>query len=304
MRIEMLNRFLKKLSKIEYLLNSDEMNLFLQNSFNIIKALDSLKIQNYEDLSRKYCSTFLDYDDNFDTKAGKNELDKFEKKILEMQPKIKHFLLILSSTMEGYKSEQESYNSVINMLSLYEKESLNNMVNNEENKLIFFNMKNQEIIDNVSSVQKDIINPYDRLFTAVTEDYLNSEAMIEALESLKTLNENYNKLNRNLSGINIELSELQAGKSTMKSMFKNKEKEISRLNNEKENIEKNIDDLGNAIKRATFNMQNAIKEYKTVELDNYYAELARIEDDIEKNAKISDDLWESVINNKNLSEFK
>ena len=206
--------------------------------------------------------------------------------------------------MEGYKSEQESYNSVINMLSLYEKESLNNMVNNEENKLIFFNMKNQEIIDNVSSVQKDIINPYDRLFTAVTEDYLNSEAMIEALESLKTLNENYNKLNRNLSGINIELSELQAGKSTMKSMFKNKEKEISRLNNEKENIEKNIDDLGNAIKRATFNMQNAIKEYKTVELDNYYAELARIEDDIEKNAKISDDLWESVINNKNLSEFK
>ena len=51
-------------------------------------------------------------------------------------------------------------------------------------------------------------------------------------------------------------------------------------------------------------MQNAIKEYKTVELDNYYAELARIEDDIEKNAKISDDLWESVINNKNLSEFK
>lgn len=304
MRIEMLNRFLKKLSKIEYLLNSDEMNLFLHNSFNIIKALDSLKIQNYEDLSRKYCSTFLDYDDNFDTKAGKNELDKFEKKILEMQPKIKHFLLILSSTMEGYKSEQESYNSVINMLSLYEKESLNNMVNNEENKLIFFNMKNQEIIDNISSVQKDIINPYDRLFTAVTEDYLNSEAMIEALESLKTLNENYNKLNRNLSGINIELSELQAGKSTMKSMFKNKEKEISRLNNEKENIEKNIDDLGNAIKRATFNMQNAIKEYKTVELDNYYAELARIEDDIEKNAKISDDLWESVINNKNLSEFK
>ena len=30
LRIEMINRFLKKLSKIDYLFNSDEMELFLQ----------------------------------------------------------------------------------------------------------------------------------------------------------------------------------------------------------------------------------------------------------------------------------
>ena len=304
MRVDMLNRFLKKICKIEYLLQSEEMNLFLQNTSNVIKTLDNLKTQTYEELSRKYSTTFLDYDDNFDTKAGKDELDKFEKKLLETQPKIKSFLLILYTVMEKYKNEQENYNAVINMLSLYEKEALTNFINNDENKLIFFNMKNQEIIDNISSVQKDIINPYDRLYTAITEDYLNTEAMTEAFESLKNLHDVYNKLNKNLSNINIELSELQAGKSTMKSMFKNKEKEISRLNNEKENIEKNINDLGNTIKIATFNMQNTIKEFKITELDNYYAELSRIEDDIEKNAKISDNLWESVINNENISEFK
>ena len=127
--------------------------------------------------------------------------------------------------------------------------------------------------------------------------------MTEALEGLKNLQDAYNKLNKSLSNINIELSELQAGKGTMKSLFKNKEKEITRLNNDKESIEKNINDLGNAIKIATFNMQNAIKDFKVIELDHYYAELSRIESDTEANAQISDDLWETVIRDKNISEF-
>ena len=37
MRVQMINRFLKKLSKIDYLFNSDEMELFLQNSSNVVK---------------------------------------------------------------------------------------------------------------------------------------------------------------------------------------------------------------------------------------------------------------------------
>ena len=76
--------------------------------------------------------------------------------------------------MEGYKSEQESYNSVINMLSLYEKESLNNMVNNEENKLIFFNMKNQEIIDNVKNIA-DVKEEYGEKFKEFYDEFCNFE---------------------------------------------------------------------------------------------------------------------------------
>jgi hypothetical protein len=50
-------------------------------------------------------------------------------------------------------------------------------------------------------------------------------------------------------------------------------------------------------------MQNAIKDFKVIELDHYYAELSRIESDTEANAQISDDLWETVIRDKNISEF-
>jgi len=302
-RAEMINRFLKKIAKIKYLMESDEMGLFLQNTSNVGKTLEGIKAENYEDLSKKYFSTFLDYDDNFDTKAGKEDQDKFEKKLLESLPKMKNFLLLVSAAMERFADEQENYSAVINMLSFYEKESLSNFVNNDENKLVFFNMKNQELCENIGNSQKQVINPYGRLYSAITDDYLNSEAMTEALEGLKNLQDSYNKLNKSLSNINIELSELQAGKGSVKSLFKNKEKEITRLNNDKEAIEKNINNLGNAIKIATFNMQNAIKDFKITELDNYYAELSRIESDTEKNAQISDDLWETVIKDKNISEF-
>ena len=301
-RVEMLNRFLKKISKIKYLMESEEMSLFLQNTSNIAKTLDGMKIPNYEDLSKKYFSTFLEYDDNFDTKAGKDDQDKFEKKLMESIPKMKNFVLLVSAAMERYMDEQQNYSEVINMLSEYEKESLSNFVDNDENKLVFFNTKNQELCKNISDAKNEMINPFDRLYSAITEDYLNSEAMTEALEGLKMLQDNYNKLIKSLSNINIEMSQLQAGKGVL-TMFKNKEKEITRLNTEKENLEKSINNLGNVIKIATFNMQNTIKDFKITELDNYYAELSRIENDIDKNAQISDDLWETVIQDKNISEF-
>ena len=302
-RVEMINRFLKKVSKISYLLNSEEMKLFLQNTSNFGKSFDNLKAPNYEDLAKKYFSTFLEYDDNFDTKMGKEEQDKFEKKLVDSQPKIKQFLSLVTAAMERYSDEQENYSAVTKMLSSYEKEFLSNFVNNEENNMVFNNSQNQELSKNVSDNEKEVINPYDRLYSAITEDYLNSEAMAEALEGLNNLQETYSKMNKNLLNLNIELSELQAGKSSVKTMFKNKEKEMTKLTNEKESLEKNINDLGNVIKIATFNMQNAIKEFKISELANYYAELSRIESDTEKNAKISDDLWENVIKDKNISEF-
>ena len=72
---------------------------------------------------------------------------------------------------------------------------------------------------------------------------------------------------------------------------------------EKEKLEKDIDYLGQIIKIATFNMQNQIKKFKIVSLDNYYNELSKIERDTEKNARIYDELWDIVVKDKNISEY-
>ena len=305
LRIEMINRFLKKLSKIDYLFNSDEMELFLQNSSNVSKTLDSIKEDTYEELLKKYASVFTDYDDNFDTITGKKDQDEFAKKLSENYPKLRAFRMFIAQEKERFKDIQKNYLVIINNLSIYEKEVVNTFVNNDENKLVFYNMKNIDLCKNISNAQEKVINPYDRLYEAITEDYLDTEAMQEALESLKKLQDDYNKLTKNLTSTNITLNDLQAGKSNIKSMlsFKGREEKISGLMMEKEKLEKDIENLGQVIKIATFNMQNQIKNFKNVSLENYYGELSRIEKDTESNAKIFDDLWETVVKDGNISEF-
>jgi transposase-like protein len=305
LRIEMINRFLKKLSKIDYLFNSDEMELFLQNSNNVPKTLDSIKEDTYEELLKKYASVFTDYDDNFDTITGKRDQDEFAKKLNENYPKLRAFRAFIAIEKERFKDVQKNYLVIINNLSIYEKEVVNTFVNNDENKLVFYNMKNIDLCKNISNAQEKVINPYDRLYEAITEDYLDTEAMQEALESLKKLQDEYNKLTKNLTSTNITLNDLQAGKSNIKSMFsfKGREESISGLMMEKEKLEKDIENLGQVIKIATFNMQNQIKNFKNVSLEHYYGELSRIEKDTESNAKIFDDLWETVVKDGNISEY-
>ena len=299
LRIEMINRFLKKLSNIDYLFNSDEMELFLQNSSNVPKTLENIKEDSYQELLKKYSGVFTDYDDNFDTIAGKTEQDDFYKKLNVMYPKLRAFRAFIFQERERFKSVQQNYIAVINMLSTYEKEIVNNYVNNDENKLVFFNMKNIDLCKNISNVQEKMINPYDRLYDSITEDYLDTEAMQEALESLKSLQDNYNKLTKNLTSTNVQLNDLQAGKTNVKSLlrFKGREDNINSLMAEKEKLEKDIEYLGQVIKIATFNMQNQIKKFKNICLENYYGELSKIERDTEKNAKIYDELWDIVVIN-------
>ena len=305
LRIEMINRFLKKLSNIDYLFNSDEMELFLQNSSNVPKTLENIKEDSYQELLKKYSGVFTDYDDNFDTIAGKTEQDDFYKKLNVMYPKLRAFRAFIFQERERFKSVQQNYIAVINMLSTYEKEIVNNYVNNDENKLVFFNMKNIDLCKNISNVQEKMINPYDRLYDSITEDYLDTEAMQEALESLKSLQDNYNKLTKNLTSTNVQLNDLQAGKTNVKSLlrFKGREDNINSLMAEKEKLEKDIEYLGQVIKIATFNMQNQIKKFKNMCLENYYGELSKIERDTEKNAKIYDELWDIVVKDKNISEY-
>ena len=305
MRIEMINRFCQKISKIGYLFNSDEMELFLQNSNDVPKTLSGIKAQSYEELLKKYNNVFSDYDDNFDTNAGKVDQDKFLEQLNQNYPRLRSFRASILAMKERYKDIKENYMVIINMLSLYEKEAVNNYVNLDENKLVFFNMKNLELNQNISKCQEDLINPYDRLYDSLTEDYLDTEAMQEAFESLNHLRDTYDKLTKSLTATNTQLIEMQTGKTNIKSIlsFKSRDEDISKLMQDKVKLEEDINCLGKIIKIVTFVMQKEIKNFKGVSLDNYYVELNNLEADTERSAQILDTLWESVVKDKNISEY-
>ena len=305
LRIEQINRFLKKLSNIDYLFKSDEMELFLQNSSNIPKILDNIKEESYQDKLKKYCQVFVDYDENFDTIAGKTDQENFSKQLSIIYQNLRAFKNFIQGEKERYSVFQKQYLAILNLLSFYEKDVIKNLIGENDDKLVLFNPQNIDISKNISTAEENLINPYDRLFDSFTEDFLDAEAMQEALEGLKNLRETYNKLTKNLTSVNVQLNDLQAGKTNVKNLFsfKNKEDNSNKLMIEKEKLEKDIDNLGQIIKIATFNMQIQIKNFKSISLENYYKELRLIQEDTERNAKIIDTLWDSVIKDKNISEY-
>ena len=305
LRIEQINRFLKKLSNIDYLFQSDEMELFLQNSSNIPKILDNIKEESYQDKLKKYCQVFTDYDENFDTIAGKTDQENFSKQLSIIYQNLRAFKNFIQGEKERYSAFQKQYMAILNLLSFYEKDVIKNLIGENDDKLVLFNPQNIDISKNISTAEENLINPYDRLFDSFTEDFLDAEAMQEALEGLKNLRETYNKLTKNLTSVNVQLNDLQAGKTNVKNLlsFKNKEDNSNKLMIEKEKLEKDIDNLGQIIKIATFNMQIQIKNFKSISLENYYKELRLIQEDTERNAKIIDTLWDSVIKDKNISEY-
>ena len=305
LRIEQINRFLKKLSNIDYLFKSDEMELFLQNTSNIPKILDNIKEESYQEKLKKYSQVFVDYDENFDTIAGKTDQENFSKQLSIIYQNLRAFKNFIQGEKERYSVFQKQYLAILNLLSFYEKDVIKNLIGENDDKLVLFNPQNIDISKNISTAEENLINPYDRLFDSFTEDFLDAEAMQEALEGLKNLRETYNKLTKNLTSVNVQLNDLQAGKTNVKNLFsfKNKEDNSNKLMIEKEKLEKDIDNLGQIIKIATFNMQIQIKNFKSISLENYYKELRLIQEDTERNAKIIDTLWDSVIKDKNISEY-
>ena len=218
---------------------------------------------------------------------------------------LRAFKNFIQGEKERYSVFQKQYLAILNLLSFYEKDVIKNLIGENDDKLVLFNPQNIDISKNISTAEENLINPYDRLFDSFTEDFLDAEAMQEALEGLKNLRETYNKLTKNLTSVNVQLNDLQAGKTNVKNLFsfKNKEDNSNKLMIEKEKLEKDIDNLGQIIKIATFNMQIQIKNFKSISLENYYKELRLIQEDTERNAKIIDTLWDSVIKDKNISEY-
>ena len=301
LRIQTLNVFLKKISKIDYLYNSVELKAFLENSNDVKKTLDSIKPETNEELLRRYSKSFTDHDENFGFVEARKEQVEFYKNLIESYPKMKEFRHFVYQEKQNYLISHQNDIRILNLITIYEKDILNGFADQDENKLILYNMKNIELTKGINNLQEKMLNPYDRLYQSLTEELLETEAMKDALEGLNQLNDSYTKLTSSLTSINIELNDLQAGKTSFKNFFSSREDSITNLMKQQEKLESEIETLGKIINFATFDMSKQMKNFKTKSLKHYYGELSRINKDLETNGKITDELWENVCKNQNIA---
>ncbi len=59
--MKLLNKFCLKLSKFGEIFHSEEMKIFLSNTTDVVKALETLPPQTYEQILLKYRRVFVDY---------------------------------------------------------------------------------------------------------------------------------------------------------------------------------------------------------------------------------------------------
>lgn len=306
MRIDMLNSFCKKIYQKNYLFNSEEVNIFLKQSNDWVKNLNSLEKVNYERLIKKYSGIFTSFDDNFDTKYEKGEQDKFYKDLKENLTNLENIKNLFFSSLEKYKLNHNHYNIIENIFSLYEKDLLSEYSNNDGSKFIFLNKNNKEFENKLKLYKENTKNPFESIYKLLLEDYLNTISIKEGIESINNLQEEYDKLAKTFTDKNTEIIDLQAGKNLLKTLFSFKSRETS-INDavaEKDKIEKNLNNLNQIIKISIFNMQSEISNFKFVSIDNYYNELKEIENDLENNLNIENNLWDNIIQDNNIKQLE
>ena len=130
--------------------------------------------------------------------------------------------------------------------------------------------------------------------------------MIEALQSLKGLQDTYDKITSNYNATSNQLSEIQAGKSNFKSIFsfKSKEQDISSLTQEKEKLQKDLNNLEQIIKMATHHMDIEMRLFKTANLDGYYEELWRIKKRTNENGTLFGNFCDDILENPAIKGIK
>lgn len=134
---------------------------------------------------------------------------------------------------------------------------------------------------------------------------MDLEAMIEAINSLTSLNEFKDKTSKQIHNLDETLNDLNAGKQSIKTMFsfKSKKDEIESLHIHKIELEKNLSDLNELVKVATYGIESQIDYFKVEKLVNYYQSIKTLAEILKNNSNKANDLWTSVSNDRNISKL-
>lgn len=96
-RCRLLNNFCRRISKIPYLMNSEEVKLFISNTHDLQKTLEKLPKRNYKDVYETYKKLYPNYYETYDLILGKGKVGNFQnfaKKLLQ-SIKVKYIILYL-----------------------------------------------------------------------------------------------------------------------------------------------------------------------------------------------------------------
>ena len=303
-RTRVINDFCHKTSKFKFILDSEELQIFLIKSIDVSKVINNLPKLNYDEILFRYNKAFPD------VKAGDDiELEKYLKSINNAIPYMKKVLLNLKgfeesilATMTQKENEINYYCNLMNVFEDYEKYTLMEYVNNDENKLVFYNPKNSETYQKIMDIKDKFINPFKNLSSWIEDDILDFKAMLQALESIINLNAVLEGLTLRLKAIEEEILKYQNNEYnyfTLLIKWKAAEGILLELKNEENNTKNTIRSITSIITIACKITLNNLEIFKVEKLQRYHKHIKRFAEVQKDNGDIINDLWSYISNDQN-----
>ena len=310
MRTRVINDFCHKISKFNFILDSDELQIFLIRCNDVSKSISNLPKLNYDEILARYKKIFSDVVQKLEEENC--ELENYVKKINDAIPFMKKMLLNLKgfkksiiSTEENKEKEINYYYDLMNVFRNFEKLTLMEYVNNEKDKLVFSNPANKETSQKISDIKELFKNPFTELASWIDDDILDFNAMLFALESIINLNELLDKLNSRLGAIEDEIIKYQNNEYnylTLWIKWKTVDGILFDLRQEEKNTRNTIRSLNSIILIASKITLDNLEIFKVEKLQRYHKHIKKFAEVQKANGDIINKLWSYISNHPKLKD--
>jgi len=310
MRTRVINDFCHKISKFNFILDSDELQIFLIRCNDVSKSISNLPKLNYDEILARYQKIFSDVVQKLEEENC--ELENYVKKINDAIPFMKKMLLNLKgfkksiiSTEENKEKEINYYYDLMNVFRNFEKLTLMEYVNNDKDKLVFSNPANKETSQKISDIKELFKNPFTELASWIDDDILDFNAMLFALESIINLNELLDKLNSRLGAIEDEIIKYQNNEYnylTLWIKWKTVEGILFDLRQEEKNTRNTIRSLNSIILIASKITLDNLEIFKVEKLQRYHKHIKKFAEVQKANGDIINKLWSYISNDPKLKD--
>lgn len=288
-----INLFINGIININELKQTEEVDVFLSTTPDLIQALNSIQNETFEDIADKYEKLYSELYNNvdFDIKTSKTQIRKYIEQFEKIYSSIKNYNNVLISANKNFNIEHVDNFNFLKLYTFHESETISKYANSIDKLLILTQCKN-----NLTSIASQSKNPYESYLNNSFQEEQNILSLIEALQSLENIYDKYEQIRNHLTIIENRMKEMVNSKNNWLSYLtlKSPEQEFNELTNDKLLAEVELTNMKTILKYAYGKLCKEIKDLKEKGMKMYYEMIGGVAEKSLGNVKLMEDYWEKV----------
>lgn len=303
-----LDRFLKKIGDYPHLVNSTEFRCFsrpsgeVQSSLNALAPMTSQLLKERLESELKITPGIEEFIVK-ESREAVNEFGAFLKKIIPTLKTIKE-------QAEKMVTVKEATNNItkaaVDVMSYYEANGLSKFTDQNTTKMIIENPDDTELKDKVEGMTCTLSNTFKDFYHWISAELGDVEAAQEAIAGKNKVLQTKLNLEKKKRNEQLELDNLNAGKKTLKNIFKSASSKQSRmaiLSASIEKIEVDIHEYDQIVKMLDYHIaQNLVPIFKKKQIEEYYKFLNFIAKREVNNCAAINTFWGDYMKNDNFGQ--